>query len=240
MPSRFFIFLTLALVSPVWLGAMPGGRRAFGQESPERMAQAEQRARASYARGEMAFKSGRYQEALVAFEDGYASSPRPGFLLNIAHTWRKLGDLRQARAQYRKYLLIEPSSPLHDDLVALLAELDATIADEDRLAARPPGKSMAAATGAMAATRSPSIFAAGDPESSRGGETSASIDLVGHDGSSTAPAGDRAAPFYRRTWFWVAVGVVAAGTGAGIYLWQHNSGGAPFERSGNLGTLGGP
>jgi tetratricopeptide (TPR) repeat protein len=239
MPSRIFVFLTLALASPVWLGSpTAGGRRAFGQDSSERLAQAEQKARASYARGEMAFKSGRYQEALVAFEDGYASSPRPGFLLNIAHTWRKLGDLRQARAQYRKYLLIEPSSPLHDDLVALLAELDATIADEDQLAARPPGKGVG--RGATTATPAGSIFSAADPAALRGSETPATIDLVAHDGSSTAPAGDRAAAFYRRTWFWIAVGVVAAGTGAGIYLWQHQSGGAAFQRSGTLGTLGAP
>ena len=92
----------------------------------------EQAARRHFAEGDAAFKAGHYDDALKEFEAGYAVSRRPGFLLNMAHTQRKLGHLREARSLYKKYLLVDANSKLRDEVRSVIAELDSALADEDQ------------------------------------------------------------------------------------------------------------
>ena len=90
-------------------------------------------ARMCYRRGEEAFRAGRFQQAYQEWEAGYRLSNRPLFLLNMAHAQRRRGELGSARALYRRFLLIEPASKLREEIEAVLAEI------EDTLAAQPSG-----------------------------------------------------------------------------------------------------
>ena len=71
----------------------------------------EKQARRSFQRAESHFKAGLFAEALAEYQDGYERLPLPGFLINMAQCQRRLGDLVQARATYRKFILVAPDSP---------------------------------------------------------------------------------------------------------------------------------
>jgi tetratricopeptide (TPR) repeat protein len=87
-------------------------------------ASAEKQARRSFERAEAHFKEGRFAEALVEYQAGYAAAPLPGFLINIAQCQRRLGDLDEARATYRKFVIVAPDSPYVSEVKALIVELD--------------------------------------------------------------------------------------------------------------------
>ena len=203
----------------------------------------EQAARHHFADGDAAYKAGRYAEALKEFEAGYAISRRPGFLLNMGHTERKLGHLREARALYKKYLLVDTTSKLRDEVRSLIGELDSALADEDLaerdrksrdatgadVAATPPVASAPPAVSPPVATAVPK---APRPDSDQ------PVLLQQGAGPATPEPEPASTPFYRRGWFWVAVGAVAlTGAGAAIYL-SRRPGTDPFHDTGTLGSLG--
>jgi tetratricopeptide (TPR) repeat protein len=220
--------VALALWSPIPIGlSLSRTVRAADAPSPA-TEDHEQQARRHYVDGEAAFKAGQYQRAMSEFEAGYAAAPRPGFLLNMAHTARKLGDLRKSRSLYKKYLLMDPTSKVREDVQAVIAELDSALADEDaaapnRSAAREPAPT-------RPAQAEPVVLPRATPPPD---ETPALV--------ASAPAPEEresASPFYRRPWFWVTVGVVAVAGGAvAIYAAQRSSG-DPFHPNGSLGSLG--
>jgi len=125
--------LSLALLAAV-MGPSATMAAAAADTATE---EGEQAARRHFAEGDAAYKAGHYEQALKEFEAGYAISRRPGFLLNMGHTERKLGHLREARALYKKYLLVDTTSKLRDEVRSLIGELDSALADED-LAERDP------------------------------------------------------------------------------------------------------
>jgi hypothetical protein len=186
--------------------------------SPRDQLEAERESRARYAAGEAAFRAGRYRPAVVEFEAGFAAVPKPGFLLNIGHAYRRLGDLHKARAAYKKFLLVDPTSTLHDDVLSLIGELDSALADDDRadrLAAR-----------AIAAGLVP------PPVDGQPGHSG--VNLAARPPSAVPNLVDPPPPFYRRAWFWMVVGAVAIGTGVGIYAVRTGA----DERGHPTGSLG--
>jgi tetratricopeptide (TPR) repeat protein len=189
--------------------------------SPRDQLDAEREARARYAAGEAAFKAGRYRPAVVEFEAGFAAVPKPGFLLNIGHAYRRLGDLHKARAAYKKFLLVDPTSTLHGDVLSLLGELDSALADDDRadgLAAR-------------------AIAASLVPPPVEGQPGHAGVNLAAHTPSAVPSLVDPPRPFYRRAWFWMAVGAVAIGTAVGIYAARMGAD-ERVHTTGSLGVIG--
>lgn len=90
---------------------------------------AERRARRNLGRAEVHFRAGRFYEALIEYEAGYQESPLPGFLINIAQCYRRLGDLPRARTTYQKFVAIAPHSPLVAEVRSLIRELDQLISD---------------------------------------------------------------------------------------------------------------
>jgi hypothetical protein len=84
--------------------------------------------------GEQLFKHGDYVQALVEYEAGYRLTRLPGFLINIAHCHRLSGDLRKARAFYRKYLLVMPTSNRKAEVEDIIRKLDEAVAED-----APPG-----------------------------------------------------------------------------------------------------
>jgi tetratricopeptide (TPR) repeat protein len=211
--------VSILLVLLVAIPSLAGAQDNSATDRPD----AEQKAREHYAQGEAAFKAGQYDQALAEFEAGFATLPRPKFLLNIGHTERKRGQLFKARAAYKKYLLMEPDSKFSDNVTAVIAELDSAIADDSRAeAARTP-----------APVAVPILKGASAP---RAAETATPMLALESPGPVASPDGAGSPPIYRRPWFWVAVGAVVVGAGGGIYLWQR-PGSDGFQVSGSLGSL---
>ena len=175
-----------------------------------------------------AFQAGRYDEALVEFEAGYAAVPRPAFVLNMGHAARKAGNAARARECYQRYLELEPGSPQRGEIEKAIAEIDAGHGGTP--AAKPPNRPAAvtAAAGAAPSRRSDRCgHRFGDPLRSEAG------------GARADPEGkeaDEGPAFYQQWWFWGTVaGVIAAGAVAFFVL---RSGGDDYTTSGTWGTLG--
>lgn len=117
------VVLATALQTALVLTA-PGAARAT-QGAPG----GEAEARRHYQRGEAHFKAGRFSDALDSYEAGYQAAPLPGFLVNIAHCYRRMGDLRRARASYQRFVLVAPDSPLVPEVRQLIAEIDSLLRD---------------------------------------------------------------------------------------------------------------
>ncbi|HEY4395077.1 MAG TPA: tetratricopeptide repeat protein [Polyangia bacterium] len=90
---------------------------------------AQREARHHFDEGESLYKGGHYADALAAYQAGYDAQPLPGFLVNIAQCQRRLGDLKAARASYRKFVLMAPDSRLVPEVEELVKQLDDLIAD---------------------------------------------------------------------------------------------------------------
>lgn len=102
-------------------------------------------ARTHFDAAERAFAAGHFTEALADYQAGYRAAPLPGFLINIAHCYRLSGDLHRARAYYRKYILVEPTSSRRKEVEDMITELDRAIAEVE--SAAPAAHTSAAHTG---------------------------------------------------------------------------------------------
>jgi tetratricopeptide (TPR) repeat protein len=76
------------------------------------------RAEADESEGRRHFKAGqdlyqqkRFLEAAREFEAGYAVAPRPLFLLNIGHAYRRANELIKAKNAYEALLKLQPDLP---------------------------------------------------------------------------------------------------------------------------------
>lgn len=192
----------------VVLGALLAGGQAVAQAPDEQEA-----ARKAFREGDAAFKASRFEEALTAFERGYELSRRPRFLLNIAHTQRKLGQMRAALASYRRFLLTDPKPDDRDMAKDMAAEIEALLAEEDALRAAnappPPTQPPQAAPEPLVAPAPVVLDAGSEPDDS--------------------PA------LYERWPFWAGVGVVVvAGVVAAVLL---SGGDEAAPRSGSWGEL---
>jgi tetratricopeptide (TPR) repeat protein len=101
-------------------------------------------ARQIYQAAEAHFQRGSFPEALSEYEAGYKLTRLPGFLINIAQCHRLMGELKKARAFYRKYLLVMPVSPRRQEVEEMILALDKAIAEgaaaPTGTAAAPPAK----------------------------------------------------------------------------------------------------
>jgi hypothetical protein len=154
---------------------------------------ADQEARALFRRGEINFYAGNYQEALGNYQRAYEARPLPGFVFNIAQCYRNLGNYERAGFFYRRFLTLERSPARRAQVEKLIDEMAAKTGDGDPAPPPPDPRAL-------------------PPEKSRPLLTAPDGTLV----VNAAPT--KAAPFYRRWWFWTTVGVVAAGTATIVLL----------------------
>jgi tetratricopeptide (TPR) repeat protein len=101
------------------------------------------RARRHFEDGNAAYAAGRYDEALAEFTAGHALVPRPSFLLNLAQTHRKLGQLELAKERYLDFLRTLPDdSPLRPQIAQIALDIDLELRNRPPGDTRPPeGKS---------------------------------------------------------------------------------------------------
>jgi tetratricopeptide (TPR) repeat protein len=131
-----------------------------------------------------------FREAIAAFEAGYAASPRPEFLLNIANCHRKLDDLAAARRFYRRFLDQAPADhPARPQSIEYLRAIEQIVADGLALDSRPVGPP---------APSLETVPAVDEPPASAMLAASVATDTSG--GGSVLS----------RWWFWTLVGSAAA------------------------------
>ena len=186
-------------------------------------ADAEKQARRSFERAEAHFKTGLFAEALAEYQAGYDILPLPGFLINIAQCQRRMGDLTQARATYRKFIMVAPDSPFVHQVQALITELDKLTSDLESTAKPNGAETGQAGTASAAGTKLPP--SAAQPEGS------SQANLVS---ASAIPAAQERQT--RRWWLWGGVGaaVVVVAT---VTLLAFRSPDATILHDGSLGTL---
>jgi hypothetical protein len=86
------------------------------------------RARAHYEIGNGMYRLGDYQGALREFAAGWELTKKPGFLINLGQTYRKLHDPTRAREMYRQYLSATAADdPSRAQVQQVLGDLDKEI-----------------------------------------------------------------------------------------------------------------
>lgn len=78
---------------------------------------------AEYERGQVAYDLGRYEDAIVAWEQAYALSKHTLLLFNLGQAARLAGDCRRAVGFYRAFLRAAPDAPQAEDAEAFVAQL---------------------------------------------------------------------------------------------------------------------
>lgn len=100
-------WMLIALVASSALAASPGEAQRrrnrdrdhdSADESPER------RAQELFHRGDALYAQGRYEDAILAFQEAYAISERPLLLYNIANAQERLGRWADALGMLQRYL----------------------------------------------------------------------------------------------------------------------------------------
>jgi len=88
-------------------------------------------ARASFQLGQTAFEQGRYQDALVLFQQAYDLSGRAQLLYNIGQAADRVRDDQRALAAFERFLRDVPDSPQHVSTRARVDVLRAEIAEDE-------------------------------------------------------------------------------------------------------------
>jgi hypothetical protein len=190
-----------------------------------------QRAREHHKAGDQAFKDGRYLDAYKEWEAGFNLSPRPLFLLNMAHAERRRGELKNARTLYRRFLLMEPQTKLRGEVESVLAEIDAALAEAPvpAPAAQPEAPPLAPPEVTTAPPPPELLGSPNEPPS--GPPPFVSTALPPSEAEPTAR------PLYKQWWFWTGIGVVAAAAGGTSFFLLR---GPRYTKMGSLGTVGAP
>jgi hypothetical protein len=111
--------LTLLLLA---IGLVPAPM-AFAQDEGSAEDEEEQAAK-HFAQGRKLYAEGKYKEAIEALLKAYDLRPAPPILLNIARTYEKLGDKKNALKFYKEFLLkarnVDPNRPQVEAVVKTL------------------------------------------------------------------------------------------------------------------------
>jgi len=261
MPRAFASALVFAAALAGGFGAGGGGfpgvaRAADAADSRDTIVK---KARQHFQDGKKAFEARDYAGALKVFQAGYEIEPRPGFLLNMGHAARTMGDLQKARGYYQQFLQTSPSAEERAIAEQSVAEIDRKLAENSgagapAAAGETPATTPApaavtpapvAATAATAPTTSQvppvscplsSAMAFGPPPLPPAAEPAQPV------GSSmlVAPAtpyhaDDGGDAVYKKWWFWTGIGAVAVG--AAVLLLVVSSGSASAHDSGTWGAV---
>jgi hypothetical protein len=114
-------------------------------------------ARQHFTRGQELFKQKRFLEAAREFEAGFVASPRPLFLLNIGHSYRRAEEFRKAKAAYEMLLRVEPNTPYRKEVLSLIATIDDALEGSRPLPPQPKPAAPPAPPAAPAPPASPVV-----------------------------------------------------------------------------------
>jgi tetratricopeptide (TPR) repeat protein len=192
MTGRRIFLLSIAAVL---VGALGAGPAAAVDDEAE--------GRRRFKRGQDLYGEKRFLEAAREFEAGYASAPRPLFLLNIGHSYRQAGDFPKAKKAYELLLRLEPDLPQRAEVESFIKTInDALAAGEPSDPDPPPKAPSRPEPSPSPPTRTPNLAAPSrDPRE-------ATPEPVLVDRAEPARQVD-SAPIWKKPWFWIAAGAVA-------------------------------
>jgi tetratricopeptide (TPR) repeat protein len=160
---------------------------------PARADEDTSRARAHFEIGNGMYRLGDYAGALREFAAGYELTRKPGFLINLGQTYRKLHDPVRAREMYQQYLAeTPPDDPARAQAKQVLADLDKELAEQPAPSPSPAPPEVSAPPEAVVATTPPhrprrrALLASGIVLAVAGAA------LVGGGGGAAAAAEDKA------------------------------------------------
>jgi tetratricopeptide (TPR) repeat protein len=183
-------------------------------------------AKEHYEKAEVAYKLGRFGEALAEYGLAYEAKHLPGLLFNIAQCHKMLGDHEKAVFFYESFLREKPDAPNRALVESLLAESREAL-ESARAAAAARTEAERKEADARAATAAAEARAAAD----RAAAADAALRVP-------APAvGAATKPLLGRWWLWTVVGVVAAGGAAAVIVALSGPRDETVLPSGSLGTL---
>jgi hypothetical protein len=176
------------------------------------------RAQADEAEGRRHWKAGqdlyqqkRFIEAAHEFEAGFAVAPRPLFLLNIGHAYRRANELIKAKNAYEALLRLQPDLPQRTEVEGYIKSInDALQAGETTVSepvTRPPPQPISPLP-----ARQVEIIPAPPPPRLAPPVISAPEPVMVPpyvEARETAP--DSSVSVFRKPWFWVVTGAVIAG-----------------------------
>ena len=176
-------------------------------------------ARADEAEGKRHWKLGqelyaqkRFLEAAHEFEAGYTQAPRPLFLMNIGHAYRRANELVKAKTAYETLLRLQPDLPQRAEVEEYIKSIndalqagETTVADQPR-PAPPPSPPPASPPAPVA----PSVVA----PMLRVAELPPPTIPPYVEARDTTGERERPVSVFRKPWFWVLTGAVIAGGAA--------------------------
>jgi len=96
-----------AVATPGGVAAKPRKAKAAARKAKKK---AKKRAKRMEKVGKVAYKKGRYDDAIIAFKAAYEALPKPKFLYNLARCHEKKGALAEAAGYYERYLTEAPDA----------------------------------------------------------------------------------------------------------------------------------
>jgi tetratricopeptide (TPR) repeat protein len=182
--SALALVLVLALTSSSQVRA----------DSTQQESMASPAARAAFEEGRTAYDSGRFAEALVAFERAYALSPHPMLLYNIGRSADSDGQVDRAIAAYSSFLSSLPDAENRAFVQARIEKLEAARANRNVVPNQEGTPQPAALPSVASATRE---------------QTGAQAPALALGPS--APVREDKPALWKRGWLWAAVGAVVVG-----------------------------
>jgi tetratricopeptide (TPR) repeat protein len=204
------------------------------------------RALALIKEGRARYDLGKFDEAILLFQQAYEVWPYPEALFNLAQAWRQKGDARKAVFYYRSYLRNKPDAANREEVEQRIAELEKNIAAEESAKEKPPE-----------GTTTPTDKPPEEPQQPP-------ADLYPPkqvEPEPAAPAPVQANPswdapqprWYGDSWGWWLTGAGAVAAGIGVYLLidaaqleddadaaDESKAGALFEQANDRRTIGWP
>jgi len=189
-------------------------------------ASATRAAKEHYEKAEVAYKLGRFGEALTEYSLAYEAKHLPALLFNIAQCHKMLGDYEKAVFFYESFLREKPDAPNRVLVESLLAESRDALESARRAAAARAETERKDAEARAAASAAAEARAAADRAAAEAALRAAAV----------AP-GPSSTPLVRRWWLWTVVGVAAAGGAAAVVVALSGPRSETVLPSGSLGTL---
>jgi tetratricopeptide (TPR) repeat protein len=120
-----------SLVSIMVVAAVP---TVHADEVADQKAAAREKLKA----GRTNFDLGKFDEAIVLFEESYKAYPYPETLYNLAQAWRQKGDLKRAVFHYKAYLRYKPEAENRAEVETRIVEMEKTLKEQDASSKKPP------------------------------------------------------------------------------------------------------
>ncbi len=135
-------FAGTTTAAPVDAWARKGKKGAKDKAGKKAAKKAAKRAKRMEKVGKVAYKKGKFGDALIAFGAAYKADPQPKFLYNIARCHEKSGDLAKAAEHYERYLREAPDAEDREEVETqaefLTQKLQATMGRLE-IVSEPPG-----------------------------------------------------------------------------------------------------